>query len=55
MNKYLHVGPGGVKCACCFPAPGSKERRKRVRAAKKREARAHWAREQIAKTPLNDF
>ena len=42
MNKYLRVGPGGVKCACCFPAPGSKDRRWRVRIAKKKETRAHW-------------
>ncbi len=43
MNKFLHVGPGGVKCACCFPAPSSKERRYYFRVAKRKQARAHWA------------
>ena len=35
--KTLHVGPGGTACTCCFPAPGSKERRLEFRAAKRRE------------------
>jgi len=40
-SKYLCVGPGGRKCNCCFPAPGSKARRLEYRKAKrnaKREA-----------------
>ncbi len=45
-NKHLHVhlrvGPGGRRCACCFPAPGSMERRKRFRVAKRKQAREHW-------------
>jgi len=36
-SKYLHVGPGGIKCNCCFPAPGSKERKKEFRRAKRKE------------------
>lgn len=26
-KKLLSVGPGGIKCSCCFPAPGSAARR----------------------------
>ncbi len=40
MNKYLCVGPGGFKCNCCFPAPGSKERKLVYRSAKKKEKNA---------------
>lgn len=36
-NKHLTIGPGGRKCACCFPAPGSKERAAEYRAAKRKE------------------
>ncbi len=39
MNKHLHIGPGGVNCNCCFPAPGSKERRLEFRRAKRSERR----------------
>ena len=38
-KKFLAVGPGGRKCACCFPAPGSKERRLVIRSAKRKEKR----------------
>lgn len=38
-SKFLCVGPGGVRCACCFPAPGSKHRKRLIRTAKRREAR----------------
>lgn len=47
-KRYLHVGPGGTKCPCCFPAPGSSERRrhfKRVRQEEKRNTRQHIDRE----------
>lgn len=37
IKKHLCVGPGGVNCPCCFPAPGSKERRIEYRRAKRRE------------------
>jgi hypothetical protein len=36
-KKYLPVGPGGRKCVCCFPAPRSKERRRVIRIAKRKE------------------
>lgn len=39
-KRYLCVGPGGYRCACCFPAPGSKERKLEYRRAKKKEKRA---------------
>lgn len=34
-SKNLHIGPGGRKCNCCFPAPGSKARKLQYRRAKK--------------------
>lgn len=36
-NKHLTIGPGGRKCSCCFPAPGSKARAAKYRSAKRRE------------------
>lgn len=24
-KKFLCIGPGGKKCNCCFPAPGSRK------------------------------
>lgn len=36
IKKHLRVGPGGFKCACCAPAPGSHERRKMFRCARRR-------------------
>ena len=38
VTKFLCVGPGGRKCPCCFPAPGSKARKALMRGAKRREA-----------------
>ena len=42
MNKHLQVGIGGVNCNCCFPAPGSKARKLRIRKAKRDETKAAW-------------
>lgn len=43
-TKHVHVGPGGMACSCCTPAPpGSPVRRKWVRAGRRREAKAHFA------------
>jgi hypothetical protein len=39
MNKHLCIGPGGMGCPCCFPAPGSRERKLEFRRAKLREKR----------------
>lgn len=39
-NKYLHVGPGGTKCPCCFPLKRSKARKGEFKKAKLRERRA---------------
>lgn len=36
-SRYLCIGPGGRKCICCFPAPGSKDRKLQYRAAKKKD------------------
>lgn len=38
-KKYLCVGPGGMGCTCCFPAPGSKDRKHQFRIAKRKEHR----------------
>lgn len=38
-NKHLTIGPGGRKCSCCFPAPGSKWRAAEYRSAKREEKR----------------
>ena len=38
-SKHLKVGPGGVRCNCCFPAPGSKARRLEYRKAKRLDKR----------------
>ncbi len=35
-TRFLHVGPGGRKCTCCFPGPGTKDRRAQYRLAKRR-------------------
>lgn len=47
MNKHLDVGIGGVSCVCCFPAPGSKERRLLFRSAKRKEKREAMRLEEI--------
>ena len=38
-SRYLCIGPGGRKCNCCFPAPGSKARKMEYRKAKRIEKR----------------
>jgi len=43
LKGHLPVGPGGVRCACCFDAPGE-GRRKKFRAAKRNE-RQQWKKE----------
>jgi hypothetical protein len=35
FKKHAKVGPGGIKCACCGPAPG-KERKELRRLARRR-------------------
>lgn len=35
-KRFVYTGPGGVKCPCCFEAPG-KARKAEFRRAKKRE------------------
>lgn len=41
-SKHLDVGPGGRRCVCCFPAPGSKHRAHLYRSAKRRNAAADF-------------
>lgn len=38
-KKLLCIGPGGRRCVCCFPAPGSKDRKAAYRAAKRKAAK----------------
>lgn len=45
LPKTLSIGPGGFKCHCCFPAPGSKDRRKAFKSARRKEAKDHFKRE----------
>lgn len=47
VSKHLCVGPGGVNCPCCFPAPGSKERKAEYRRAKRREKREAMKQEEL--------
>lgn len=47
--KTLHVGPGGVDCNCCFPAPGSKARKLEYRRAKREEKREALKIEEVNK------
>lgn len=36
VTRHLSVGPGGRKCNCCFPPPGSPCRKAKFRTAKRR-------------------
>lgn len=38
-RRAWQVGPGGIRCACCAPAPGAPRRAER-RAAKRRDTLA---------------
>lgn len=38
-SRNLYIGPGGRKCNCCFPAPGSKNRKFEYRKAKRLDKR----------------
>ena len=40
VGTHGHVGPGGLNCVCCGPAPGKK--RKLFFRAAKRRAKAFW-------------
>lgn len=31
------IGPGGTKCPCCFPAPGTRERRYEYKKARRKD------------------
>lgn len=35
-KKMMGVGPGGVRCSCCFPAPGTQARKVMQRNLRKR-------------------
>lgn len=38
-SRNLKIGPGGRKCNCCFPSPGSKARKLEYRRAKRLDKR----------------
>jgi len=38
FKRFARIGPGGMKCACCAPAPG-KPRKQARRLWKRREKR----------------
>lgn len=46
-KRFINVGPGGINCACCAPAPGSKARKIMFRTAKRRAKRAAFKCEQL--------
>lgn len=48
-SKYLMVGPGGKRCSCCFPAPGSKARKLEYRRAKRLDKKEAFKVEEINK------
>ena len=54
-NRYLCIGPGGRKCACCFPSPGSKERRFEYRKAKRLEKKEALKVEDFESHPQTDY
>lgn len=39
VSRFLHIGRGGRGCSCCFPAPGSKDRKTQYRSAKRKAKR----------------
>lgn len=45
--RHLRIGPGGRKCVCCFPAPGSKDRKLAYRAAKRKDKREAFKAEAV--------
>jgi len=42
-KRHTQIGPGGMNCACCGPAPG-KDRKQTLRTSKRRERQA-WKRQ----------
>lgn len=46
-KKHLVIGPGGRGCNCCFPAPGSKDRKAQYRSAKRKDRRLAFKCEEI--------
>ena len=35
-KKLILIGPGGMNCRCCAPSPGSPERKKVLRVARRK-------------------
>lgn len=46
-SRNLCIGPGGRKCNCCFPAPGSKARKIEYRKAKRLDKREAFKAEYV--------
>jgi len=51
LSTNRHIGPGGMNCNCCGPAPG-KERKAFLRAAKRRLKQFH---RKLIKSELKDM
>jgi hypothetical protein len=47
-SKHLHIGPGGMKCSCCFPGRGTRSRKLAFRAAKRKDTRESIRYEAVA-------
>jgi len=47
MKKHLDIGPEGMKCPCCFPKPGSKDRKTLFKQAKVKEKREAFRIEEL--------
>lgn len=46
-SRNLCIGPGGRKCVCCFPAPGSKARKLEYRSAKRLDKKQAFKAEEL--------
>lgn len=55
QSRNLHIGPGGRRCNCCFPAPSSKARKIEYRKAKRQDKRDAMKIEQIAYSNRFEF
>ncbi len=47
-SRNLCIGPGGRKCNCCFPPPGSKARKLEYRRAKRLDKRQAFKAEEVS-------
>lgn len=48
-SRHLKIGPGGRRCVCCFPSPGSKARKLEYRRAKRLDKKEAFKAEEMNK------